>query len=40
MSVLSTTRFGLKANAEAGAAEDELLDAAICVMLGKPIPAN
>lgn len=39
VSVLSTTHFGLKANPEAGAAEDRLVDAAICVMLGKPIPA-
>ncbi|WNV86905.1 serine hydrolase domain-containing protein [Umezawaea sp. Da 62-37] len=38
VSVLSTTHFGLVVSPEANAAEAELVDAAICAMLGKPVP--
>jgi len=38
VSVLSTTHFGLVVSPEANAAEAELVDAAICAMLGKSIP--
>ena len=40
VSVLSTTHFGLMTDPRAGAAEDALVNAAICTMLDKPIPAN
>ncbi|WP_285619262.1 serine hydrolase domain-containing protein [Kineosporia sp. NBRC 101677] len=40
VSVLNTTHFGLQADPKAGAAEAALVDAAICTMLGKPIPAR
>jgi D-alanyl-D-alanine carboxypeptidase len=40
VSVLSTTHFGLKTSPEAGDAETELVDAAICAMLDKPIPTR
>jgi D-alanyl-D-alanine carboxypeptidase len=39
VSVLSTTHFGLRTSPDAGAAETKLVDAAICTMLGKPVPA-
>lgn len=39
VSVLSTT-FGLKESPDAGPSETKLVDAAICTMLGNPIPAN
>ncbi|HEX6340974.1 serine hydrolase domain-containing protein [Umezawaea sp.] len=40
VSVLSTTHFGLVVSPEANAAEAELVDAAICTMLGKPVPTS
>lgn len=40
VSVLSTTHFGLKTSPDAGAAETKLVDAAICTMLGKPVPTS
>ncbi|MEV5750839.1 serine hydrolase domain-containing protein [Actinoallomurus sp. NPDC052308] len=40
VSVLSTTHFGLKTDTAAGTAEDDLVTAAICTMLDKPIPAT
>jgi D-alanyl-D-alanine carboxypeptidase len=40
VSVLSTTHFGLKTDPAAGTAEDNLVTAAICAMLDKPIPAT
>ena len=39
VSVLSTTHFGLLADPKAGAAEHALVNAAICTMLDRPIPA-
>jgi hypothetical protein len=38
--VLSTTHFGLKTDPAAGSAENDLVTAAVCTMLGKPIPAT
>ncbi|MET1072888.1 MAG: serine hydrolase domain-containing protein, partial [Umezawaea sp.] len=40
VSVLSTTHFGLVVSPEANAAEAKLVDAAICTMLGKPLPTG
>ncbi|GAA0348605.1 beta-lactamase family protein [Actinoallomurus spadix] len=40
VSVLATTHFGLKTDAAAGTAEDDLVTAAICTMFGKPVPAS
>jgi D-alanyl-D-alanine carboxypeptidase len=40
VSVLSTTHFGLKTDPAAGSAENNLVTAAICTMLDKPIPAT
>jgi D-alanyl-D-alanine carboxypeptidase len=39
VSVVSTTQFGLR-DPQLGTADQNVVDAAICVMLGKPIPAN
>ncbi len=39
MSVVSTTQFGLR-DPKLGAADQKVVDAAICAMLGKPVPAN
>ncbi|GLY42906.1 serine hydrolase [Amycolatopsis sp. NBRC 101858] len=38
VAVLSTTRFGLKASAAAGTAYSELVNTAVCTMLGKSLP--
>jgi D-alanyl-D-alanine carboxypeptidase len=38
VSVVTTTLFGLHAPAT-GAADQKVVDAAICTMLGKPVPA-
>lgn len=40
VSVLGTTHFGLMTDPKTGAAEDALVNAAICAMLDKPIPAG
>jgi D-alanyl-D-alanine carboxypeptidase len=40
VSVLATTHFGLKTNTAAGDAEKNVVDAAICTMLDKPVPAT
>jgi D-alanyl-D-alanine carboxypeptidase len=40
VSILSTTHFGLKTDPAAGEAEQRLVDAAICAMLGSKLPAE
>ena len=40
VSVLSTTHFGLMTDPTAGAAEHAVVNAAVCAMLDKPIPAS
>jgi D-alanyl-D-alanine carboxypeptidase len=40
VSVLSTTHFGYRIAPAVDVAETKLVTAAICTMLGKPIPAN
>jgi len=39
VSVVTTTLFGLHAPAT-GAADQKVVDAAVCTMLGKPVPAG
>jgi hypothetical protein len=39
VSVITTTQFGLRAP-ELEAADQKVVDAAVCTMLGKPIAAN
>lgn len=39
MTVVSTTQFGLRVP-QLGAADQEVVDATICAMLGKPVTAN
>ena len=40
VSVLSTSHFGLRVDPVAGEAETRLVHAAVCAMLGKPVPAD
>jgi D-alanyl-D-alanine carboxypeptidase len=40
VSVLSTTHFGLRISPDGAVAATKLVDAAICTMLGKPIPTS